>query len=797
MKEPSPSPFQQFKILNRPGVQYSKRANATAGTCYAKGDHAGTLAVLDADASDPRNRNNGHAPVNLQVLNCPPVEDLWVIKESIRVQRHILGLSHVKVEKAIAVGKLDTTTRALIYEVLGLTPVHGLYAQTENSILKNALARYTGEIDKFDNRNDKILAKHKDECREAAFYGRCAPDAPELVSALGADGCLLHKPGDEHKHYFNNAYKIEAYDSEVHGDLGLSVAYCDPTKPIPRLRPRDIALLKQAPKLKRLKEKLVKGGSELHSCKAEKIREGEALSRRLTLPVVIRAASSDMDGGLQVVADGRGLLDCLKRKGIYPTSMVDALGYFTTGFVLWPQRGEPKLQARLKPEWTGYRVLDVRKVKAPGQPFLEGWKGAKYLADLRTTEPFVYVPIDLGVTKILSASISRIEGTTERHLGYFSIPGRPCSTLSPANATELKANLDRCVGDYGRITDVISDKAKFMLTADQRAEFERWDNRSLLVKNALLSKYPGLSTLCWGRLHEKWDAISTHLTLSGYGPDVTTYTSSEIEETAVAKGKTKIAQTHERKVKSNGYYIRDASNEFKMSAEARSAHTLLERELQKTDPDFRRKAKALREAVKRCLNSLLMAIRSVEPSLTIVFAIERLNPQFISRKWGKRRGCGLDHYITRRQLKSWHMRMAITELRKFPEDKGILVLEGDPRGTSIKCPECGHWDKHNRNSEDREGFKCVKCGYTADADIQVGAINIGRVVLSGKPLSKKPPASGVATEDPLEPLALGPTSEYASAKPPNLTAIDAIFGSPVVEISEGLETSGVSDEQDS
>lgn len=44
------------------------------------------------------------------------------------------------------------------------------------------------------------------------------------------------------------------------------------------------------------------------------------------------------------------------------------------------------------------------------------------------------------------------------------------------------------------------------------------------------------------------------------------------------------------------------------------------------------------------------------------------------------------------------------------------------KNTSITCPKCGFVDEKNRNGE---RFKCLKCGYEADADI-VGAMNISK-----------------------------------------------------------------------
>lgn len=47
--------------------------------------------------------------------------------------------------------------------------------------------------------------------------------------------------------------------------------------------------------------------------------------------------------------------------------------------------------------------------------------------------------------------------------------------------------------------------------------------------------------------------------------------------------------------------------------------------------------------------------------------------------------------------------------------RGGMVMAVDPRNTSRTCPVCGHVAKENRPT--RSCFKCVACGYTADADV--------------------------------------------------------------------------------
>ncbi|MBR5949836.1 MAG: transposase, partial [Actinomycetaceae bacterium] len=65
-----------------------------------------------------------------------------------------------------------------------------------------------------------------------------------------------------------------------------------------------------------------------------------------------------------------------------------------------------------------------------------------------------------------------------------------------------------------------------------------------------------------------------------------------------------------------------------------------------------------------------------------------------------------------------------------------------PQNTSRTCPVCGHVSAENRQTQ--ACFRCVKCGYEANADV-VGAINVlkrGRTMsLCGEATEARPKRS--------------------------------------------------------
>jgi len=72
-----------------------------------------------------------------------------------------------------------------------------------------------------------------------------------------------------------------------------------------------------------------------------------------------------------------------------------------------------------------------------------------------------------------------------------------------------------------------------------------------------------------------------------------------------------------------------------------------------------------------------------------------------------------------KSIKEKLYKWAFAELGGFINYKGLMegieVCKKNARNTSIKCNECGHIDKGNRNSQ--SNFKCLKCGHIANADL--------------------------------------------------------------------------------
>lgn len=69
---------------------------------------------------------------------------------------------------------------------------------------------------------------------------------------------------------------------------------------------------------------------------------------------------------------------------------------------------------------------------------------------------------------------------------------------------------------------------------------------------------------------------------------------------------------------------------------------------------------------------------------------------------------------TRKLLKSWNLGLLHTAIEQKCEENCVHLHYVNPKYTSRTCPICGHIDKRNR-----EGtvFKCIKCGFEDNADL--------------------------------------------------------------------------------
>lgn len=82
----------------------------------------------------------------------------------------------------------------------------------------------------------------------------------------------------------------------------------------------------------------------------------------------------------------------------------------------------------------------------------------------------------------------------------------------------------------------------------------------------------------------------------------------------------------------------------------------------------------------------------------------------------------------RKTLSNWNYRELLDIIQKHTENNRVSFRIVNPYKTSQECPECNHTQRENRNGEN---FKCLKCGFSEQADY-VGSLNIRNRFLTGR-----------------------------------------------------------------
>lgn len=81
----------------------------------------------------------------------------------------------------------------------------------------------------------------------------------------------------------------------------------------------------------------------------------------------------------------------------------------------------------------------------------------------------------------------------------------------------------------------------------------------------------------------------------------------------------------------------------------------------------------------------------------------------------------------RRSVGFWNVSYWMKRLQMNCEEKNVSFRTVYARHTSQQCSRCNHTDRRNRNGE---MFKCIRCGYEANADVQA-SLNILNRFLTG------------------------------------------------------------------
>lgn len=119
------------------------------------------------------------------------------------------------------------------------------------------------------------------------------------------------------------------------------------------------------------------------------------------------------------------------------------------------------------------------------------------------------------------------------------------------------------------------------------------------------------------------------------------------------------------------------------------------------------KSKAYDRKIRQIHNYIRMCVNKIDFSSLSDLILEKLKYIQIGTK-------GKVNKTTRKLLKSWNLGLLHLAIEQKCEENCVHLHYVNPKYTSRTCPMCGHIDKRNR-----EGtvFKCVKCGFEDNADL--------------------------------------------------------------------------------
>jgi putative transposase len=124
-------------------------------------------------------------------------------------------------------------------------------------------------------------------------------------------------------------------------------------------------------------------------------------------------------------------------------------------------------------------------------------------------------------------------------------------------------------------------------------------------------------------------------------------------------------------------------------------------------------SKGRQRAFRERENSINATLNQLPWAELRVLGVEALHDM----KRGKQKGRGRSF---RKAIAPWTYRRVLNRAQDKTTENRVRLVENGPANTSRECPQCGTVRKENRKGET---FRCVHCGYTADADT-VGAVNV-------------------------------------------------------------------------
>ena len=631
-----------------------------------------------------------------------PFNEWPIAKASTAIQIYIYGLT--RDDRAACVpGTSSASQRAWLadtgVDTDDFTSVQGL-----GLIFAHALGRYDGVLVKAENASKKARAKIDRINVARAERGEGLLPLPEECRAFGDDGKLLAPPGINHNIYLYQQVSPVPWSTK-HADV--EVPYAQPSAmvhlpaygdrlDIPKGSPGYVPEWQRAG-LSTSKHKRMRAWYSASNRKPKHgrhtvgVHDGAALAG--AIPLVSRV------GADWVVFDGRGLLRNLRWRGLAEKDLTveQMLAFFT---------GDPVIDTKRSIATFIYKQAHAT-VKS--KRIVAGAKRAQ-AALLTATAPVDgllhqvgLVSVDLGQTNPVAYEVSRV------HQADGSL------VAEPLDRRLLPDELVGAVGRYRAAWDAMNERIRQMaidsLSAEQQAEIVTVEHGAdERAKVAVLAMFDADVVLPW----ERMSSGTTH-----------------ISDALIEAGKSN-ATMFRGELRRDGNWARHLR--ARLTPETRTALNDASWEAMRASPDYERLSKRKLELARRCVNHVISTARKLTQCTDVAVIVEDLNVRMFHGS-GKRDIGWAEFFVVKRENR-WFMQVMHKAFTDLAQHRGMLVAEVNPARTSITCPACGHCDKGNRGSSDRERFCCLKCGRTFNADLEVATANIRAVAITGASMPK-------------------------------------------------------------
>ena len=714
-KDKPESPVSAFLKKHFPGKHFFGHAGTLARLLKTKGEEV----ARDYAAKKVRDEKlDFRPPAKCQIVAWSRDFSEWPIaRASATIQQHVSGLTKEDFER-FDPGKSKAAHDAWFQE--SGVDCHGYrHVQGLNLIFANARDYYEGVVKKVENKNAQRRR------RVEALNARRAEEGEEPIpldveeSPFGEDGRLAHPPGVNPSIYVYQAVSPRPLKKSDLETVVLPPAYAgydrDPSAPIPVMGDR-LSIPEgqrghvpawQRDQLSPDKHRRMRAWYSAANTKPKpgrtSVPDAAAIERARAegaLLVVIRIGED------WVVLDARGLLRNARWRRIADKeiSLDGLLDLFT---------GDPVIDSKRNVVTFIYKA---EHATATSRKVVHRKASRKALLDMTSPgedglpREVALASVDLGQTNAAAVRYARVhregDDITSECLVRELLPD------------EISRDIARYRAASDRMEAEIREAAIAGLPEPMQAEVRAADASSPEAARAAVVALVG-DGLPWEKMSSATYHISDALVALGRGREAYLLSKSKDGE--------------EKSVQRSDYgwsrHLRP-----RLSEETRKAMNEAVWSIKDAHEGYQKLSRRKTEIGRRAANHVVRRLRKLAKTDKVAIAVEDLNVRMFHG--GGSRSTGWDNFFVAKRENRWFVQVLHKSFCDLALHRGEVVIEVDPARTSQTCPACGHCDPKNRSSVDREVFRCVVCGRTFHADLEVATFNIERVALTGESMPK-------------------------------------------------------------